>query len=462
MAGELFVRNGGSFSIQWFGECLKYLGAAFLPVSLLLFTLQYCGREPKTRSIVLLFVSPLVSLVMLLTNSRHHLFFSAVVPGEGFVRTDFGIYFWSIHTPYSYGLLAACLFTLLAGLSGSSRQDRRQIIMLLASYSIPMVVNVLSIFGFVGKLTPYSFPVFFSIVSFAIFRLRFLASKPIAYETVFQTILDGVLVLDRHDNISDINPAAAFGVGRDPAHVRGLHVREVFREWPEAIALYDRDPHGLGGVEVSLRGKRRFLLLESTLIARPSNGEIEGRIITIRDITDRHKHQLSLEAMAFHDPLTRVANRRKFQEEVDQAIEMFSILYFDLNKFKSVNDSFGHDVGDELLKYVAARVASTLRKPDILARLGGDEFAILLHGCTEEGIDLVIARVLENVRRPFKVGETEMIAELSIGTSFYPQNGRDLDELLRHADTEMYRAKRNGANYTYPLVPNQSESILEM
>lgn len=469
MAGEVIVRVSDTFAVQWFGESLKYLGATTLPVLLYVFTSNYCGRGPSMRTILLMFVIPTVSFALMVTNPWHYLFFSAVTPSSGILKTDFGVYFWAVHTPYCYSLLLICLFMLLMALSRSSRQNRRQIVLFFVSFCIPFLVNALSIFGFVGKLTPYSFPLFFSIVSYAMFRMQFLGSNPIAYETVFHTIRDGVLILDGNDIIHDINPAAATGLGKKPSEVTGMQVRQAFAAWPQATALYDRDPVNLGCVEVELFGAQRFLQIDSTPITLAISAIGEGRIVTIRDITDRHQHQLSLEAMAFHDPLTRVANRRKFQEEVERAVESsketqatFAILYFDLNKFKSVNDTFGHDVGDELLKYVAARVASTLRKPDILARLGGDEFAVLLHGCTEDGIDLVIARVLENVRRPFKVGQTEMIAKLSIGTAFYPQNGRDLDELLRHADNEMYRAKRNGANYTYPLVSNQSESILEM
>lgn len=127
-----------------------------------------------------------------------------------------------------------------------------------------------------------------------------------------------------------------------------------------------------------------------------------------------------------------------------------------------VNDTLGHEVGDELLKYVAARVASILRKPDILARLGGDEFAILLHNCDENGVDLVVERVLDNVQRPFKVGENTLIAELSIGAAYYPQNGRNLSELLRHADSAMYRAKQNGGGYYLPSIKMDGAVNFEM
>ncbi|MEK7724870.1 MAG: GGDEF domain-containing protein, partial [Acidobacteriota bacterium] len=117
---------------------------------------------------------------------------------------------------------------------------------------------------------------------------------------------------------------------------------------------------------------------------------------------------------------------------------------------------------DELLKYVAARVASILRKPDILARIGGDEFALLLHNCDENGVDLVVERLLDNVRRPFKVGENTLVADLSIGAAYYPQNGKNLTELLRHADSAMYRAKQNGGGLHLPSIKLDTTSNLEM
>lgn len=458
MAGEIVVRAGESYNVLWLGESLKYLGATILPVILLLFTRQYCGNGLSRRVVLSMCVIPALSWLVMVTNEFHHLFFTNVVASEGTLRTDYGPYFWAVHTPYSYALLASCLFTLLMEFSRSSRQYRRPLMLVLVSFSIPVFVNVLCVFGFIGKYTPYSFPIFFALVSYAIFRLRFLDSNPIAFETVFQTIRDGVLILDANDVIHDVNPAAAHGMGKPASRIVGTHVRKAFAEWPEAIELYDRNPAELGSVEVEIAGSRRFLQIDSTPITGANDRG--ARIVTIRDITDRHKHQMSLEAMAFHDPLTRVANRRKFHEEIERAIELadakgenFAILYFDLNKFKFVNDTFGHEVGDEMLKYVAARVASTLRKPDMMARLGGDEFAILLHNCSESGMELVIDRVRENVRRPFKVGDNELVAELSIGTAFYPENGSNMSELLRYADSEMYRAKRNASEISVETVP---------
>ena len=414
MAGDVIGRIADTLTGQWIGEIVRYVGVEILPVAILVFIYQYCGKDINRKWIKWLLVIPAISWLMMVTNPWHYLFFSRIELGVGdSMKLKYGIYFWAVHLPYGYILLLTGFYTVFAEFSRASRHYRKPLLLLLISFCIPFIVNVVGVFRILGEnsYTAYSFPVFFTIIAFAIFRYQFLGGNPIAYETVFQTIRDGVLILDRNDVIRDINPAAARGLAKKPVEAIGLHAREAFSAWQPAIDLYDAKPLELGEIEVSLFGTTRYLSIDSTPLANPA-GIFEGRIITIRDITDRHKHQLSLEALAFHDPLTRVANRRKFQEEVDRAIktavetaEPFAILYIDLNRFKAVNDTLGHETGDELLKYVAARVASILRKPDLLARLGGDEFGLLLHQCDEQGIELVVERMLENVQRPFKVGE---------------------------------------------------------
>jgi diguanylate cyclase (GGDEF)-like protein/PAS domain S-box-containing protein len=469
MLGDSIGRLSETFFGDWIGEVLRYSAVPLLPVALLVFIYQYCGKDLSRRQIKWLLVIPMISWLMMMTNSWHYLFFTSLKIGDqSALKVEYGLYFWSIHLPYSYGVLLIGFFTLLMELSRASRHYRKQILLLFVSLCIPFVVNVLVLLKLTGNYTPLSFPIFFSIMAYAIFRYQFLGSNPIVYETVFQTIRDGVLILDRNDVIRDINPAAAQGLGKKSSEVIGFHVREAFEAWQTAVELYDKKPLELGEIEVSLFGETRYLSVDSASLATSAE-KSEGRIITIRDITDRHKHQLSLEAMAFHDPLTRLANRRKFQEEVERAIEKsdankqpLAILYFDLNHFKSVNDTLGHEIGDELLKYVAARVASTLRKPDILARLGGDEFALLLHNCNEDGVEIVVERLLDNVQRPFKVGENTLIADLSLGAAIYPKHGKNLPELLRHADTEMYRAKQNGGGLALPKIRLDSPTDLQM
>ena len=471
MVSDVIGRTSETYDGQWFAEIIRYLGVSVLPVTLFIFIRQYCGKEISSRNIKWLLLIPVVSWLMVISNPLHHLFFKSLTVGVNTtMKGEYGNYFWFVHLPYSYMLMLIGFWTVLMELSRASRHYRKQILFLLASLCIPFLFNVIGVFNLIEdfRYTPLSFPIFFSIMAYAIYRHQFLGSNPIGYEAVFKTIRDGVLILDRYDVIRDINPAAAKGLKKEPAQVIGTFVREAFENWDPAVKLYDQNPVKLGEIEVSLFGSTRFLSIESTPLIT-SNRVYEGRIVTIRDITDKHQHQLSLEALAFHDPLTRVANRRKFQEEVERAIEKadelnqpFALLFFDLNRFKVVNDTFGHDVGDELLKYVAARVASILRKPDILARLGGDEFGLLLHNCNEDGVDLVVERMLDNVQRPFKVGENNLVADLSIGAAYYPQNGKNLTELLRHADSAMYQAKQNGGGMYLPSIKFDSGANLEM
>ena len=193
-----------------------------------------------------------------------------------------------------------------------------------------------------------------------------------------------------------------------------------YKDAPDALDLHDE-------IELELAGKQHFISVSVTPL-KNRKGTLDGRIFMLRDITDRKHYESSLETMAFYDPLTRLANRRKFHEDAAGVLtansgtgEKIALLYFDLNHFKVVNDTMGHAVCDELLKYVGARVSSTLREPNLIARLGGDEFAVLLYDCDKENIDLVVKRVLDNVQRPFKIGSHVLAADLSVGAAFYPE-----------------------------------------
>lgn len=471
MLGDVIGRLSNTFTGQWIGEIIRYSGGELLPVGLLVFIYQYCGKEISRRQIKWLLVIPVVSWLVMVTNPWHYLFFGSMKIGvQNSMKVEYGIYFWAVHLPYAYSLFLVSFFRALLECSRASRHYRIQILFLVVALLIPFVVNVVGTFKLLGEFsyTSLSLPIFFTLMAYAMFRHQFLGSNPIAYETVFQTIRDGVLILDKHDVISDINPAAAQWLERKPSEVIGLHIREAFSRWQSAVDFYDKNPLGFGEIEITLSDSTCYFSIESTPLAK-STGNSEGRIITIRDITQRHHHQLSLEALAFHDPLTRLANRRKFEEEVDRAIEKaderdepFAILYFDLNRFKEVNDKLGHEVGDEFLKYVTARVASVLRKPDILSRLGGDEFGLLLHNCDQNGVELVVERILENVQKPFTVGKNILVADLSIGVAFYPRHGKNLTELLRHADIAMYQAKQNGGGLSLNNSIIDSVSAVEM
>jgi diguanylate cyclase (GGDEF)-like protein/PAS domain S-box-containing protein len=207
-------------------------------------------------------------------------------------------------------------------------------------------------------------------------------------------------------------------------------------------------------------GERRLFSWNNTLL-RDANGDVVGQASVGEDITDRRRAEHELERLAFHDPLTGLPNRILFHEHLDVALARaqragcgVAVLYVDLDDFKLVNDSFGHNAGDELLCEVAARLTGSTRAADVVARQGGDEFLILIADVetTESGdvVDVgdVARRVAEQVRtalqRPLILADTEIYTSASLGISLYPGDAPDAESLLKHADIAMYKAKESG------------------
>lgn len=184
------------------------------------------------------------------------------------------------------------------------------------------------------------------------------------------------------------------------------------------------------------------------------NGVFNHFLVVSRDITERLELEEKLTYMAYHDTLTGLPNRRLFKEKLDQALEetkqtkkKVAVMYLDLDNFKYINDTFGHDVGDELLNQFAQRVKECLRDEDVLSRQGGDEFTILLPAIEEEQ-DAI--RIAENIRASFQrawnIGRNLFKTTSSIGIAFYPAHGKKGYELMRSADTALYQAKKDGKN----------------
>ena len=167
---------------------------------------------------------------------------------------------------------------------------------------------------------------------------------------------------------------------------------------------------------------------------------------------ERKKAQERLTYFAQHDPLTGLINRALFRDRLIHAMarskrkdQPLAVMLLDLDRFKAVNDTLGHDIGDQLLKEVATRLMECVREVDTVARLGGDEFTAILEGISGEDDVLVVAkRIVDSIGSPFQIGPHNISIGVSIGITLYPSDDEDLDELLRHADKAMYAAKQQG------------------
>ncbi|MFP3918088.1 GGDEF domain-containing protein, partial [Lysinibacillus telephonicus] len=153
-----------------------------------------------------------------------------------------------------------------------------------------------------------------------------------------------------------------------------------------------------------------------------------------------------LEFLAYHDELTGIANRRMFQQQVINEIEgsdgKFALMYMDMDKFKYINDNFGHDIGDMVLIAFSKRIERCIRNTDVIGRQGGDEFTVLLKDISEEKVVDIANRILHAFKKPISIGGQYFHITTSIGIAIYPTNGKDYLTLLKHSDDALYEAKK--------------------
>ncbi len=210
-------------------------------------------------------------------------------------------------------------------------------------------------------------------------------------------------------------------------------------------------------------------LEDRTKAIHDANGKLVRLDGVASDITERKAYEARIEQLATHDPLTNLANRNLLQDRLSQALAMarrsqrlLALLFIDLDRFKDINDSLGHTLGDALLVAVAARLRSVVREGDTVARPGGDEFIVLLPDIGDmETLRIIAEKLLHSFAIPFTLGEIELHVGASIGVSVFPKDGQDIETLLRNTDTAMYRVKEKGGNALQHYSADMSVQAME-
>jgi diguanylate cyclase (GGDEF)-like protein/PAS domain S-box-containing protein len=295
--------------------------------------------------------------------------------------------------------------------------------------------------------------------------------------TVFESTAEGVLITDTRQRINAVNRAFS--------EITGYGEQEALGETPRLLASGLHDSAFYAAMWYQLTAEGHW---QGEISNRRKNGEIYPSWLTISAVRNRDKFithfvavfadisslkqaQARLDYQAHHDPLTGLPNRTLFESRLHGALihsreasSLGAVLFLDLDRFKHINDSLGHPVGDLLLKSIALRLKENLRDIDTVARLGGDEFIILLPGLQHSSdAEAVATKVLHSFSAPFQAGEHEFFMSTSIGTALFPTDGADVATLIKNADAAMYRSKAKGRNrvehYTCDLTAQASERV---
>jgi len=289
--------------------------------------------------------------------------------------------------------------------------------------------------------------------------------------SIINHAVEGIITIDTNGIIGYINPSAEKIFGYASTEVIGNNISMLIPElcYDDCTNLDINSNFTEKNLEILGRQKNTLNLPIEVTISKFYVGEKFFFTIILRDITERRRYEEMIKYQAFYDSLTDLPNRLLLKDRITLEIshskytkQSLAIMYLDLDRFKLINDTLGHDIGDKLLKEVAGRLKSCVNETDTVARIGGDEFVILLPEITlEDNIGKIGTKILEAIREPILIDSHELYISVSIGVTIYPNDGEDVETLLTNADVAMYRAKEKGKNNFQLYTPSLNEKALE-
>jgi len=479
----------GAYAICWslvalpakvFWMQVMYLGVVTVPALFLVFTLQITHREKwlTARIFYLLCIEPV--LLLLLIWFRIDLVFERIELDPQASLATLVLYrgpaFW-INAAYSYMLTLLALIILGGSSLRANPFFRRQYLVILLGSMIPFAASLFRQFSYTVlanlDYAPLTFGISGVLYAYAVFRHQFMDLLPVARGHLIESMSDGVLVVDAQGRIVDINPAMKNFLADNLSTPIGRNISEVLDLWTYNVEDL------LDGFETRTELKlphrpSRYLDLRVTPLYNDQN-ILKGRLIVFRDVTDRKEVekdlrramdrlqtqlieigmlQSQLREQAIRDALTNVFNRRYLEETLERELaraerEVYPlcVIMMDLDYFKDVNDTYGHEAGDVVLKTLAETVKRQSRHGDFVCRYGGEEFVLVM-----PNIAIAIAREraeeLHQVINSLNIryGVFNLTTTISMGVAAYPEHGKTKEGLLRAADQAMYAAKNAGRN----------------
>lgn len=462
---------------------IMFIGVATIPTLFLVFALGFTRNESwlTPRRLILIFIQPAISLLLQWTNSYHHLIYRSlnIIEQNGYTVMEITRGSWYlVNVVYSYTVIGTGIFLLSQGALRSGPLYRHQYRLILLASALPWAGNIFKELNFRSysnlDIAPLIFGISGFIFCFAVLRTRFMDLIPVARSYLIENMSDGILVLDSQNRIVDINPAMGNFLHGKPSSYMGKNAFDVFQPWMEKPDLF------LDETETRLELKvpndpSRYLDLRVTPLY-DSGQLLNGRLMVFRDITERKQVekrlrlandklqsqlieigllQSKLREQAIRDSLTNLFNRRYLEETLDRELSRAArekypvcVIMIDLDHFKRINDTYGHEAGDLVLKAIADILTEQSRRGDFACRYGGEEFVITMPNIT---MDTAYERA-EFLRQSLTLLSVpyeyyNLSVTISIGIACYPENGQTRETILRAADQALYAAKEAGRDH---------------
>jgi len=281
---------------------------------------------------------------------------------------------------------------------------------------------------------------------------------------VFETIGDGILITDKNKNILSVNPAFTniFGyreeelIGKKPTTIDFLERGTLF--YKKIWTTLTTKGRWSGKLHSRVKGGDYITVWLTITVAKDKNGDIQNFIAIFTNLEEIIEMEERVNFLAFHDNLTKLPNRVSVERELVDILELAKlsskevvVLFIDLDRFKVINDTLGHHIGDEMLIAIATRIKQIITKNDMLARFGGDEFVVVMSNIkSRKDIDRLASKILDVIREPISVEDYYLNTTASIGISIYPEDGTTINTIIKNADSAMYYAKDSGKdNYKF-------------
>ncbi|PPA69319.1 sensor domain-containing diguanylate cyclase [Jeotgalibacillus proteolyticus] len=440
---------------------IQYLFMPFIPAFILLMCVEYAGHKIKPWITYCLFILPITTIFMHNTNNLHQLYYtSAELRSDApfpVLSLQYGPWFY-VHSIFVLLCVVMGVIILIMKMRRSLFRFRMQLLTMTVGLLMPILgnyfyLNDLSPHGI--DLGPVSMSASFLLHAAAIISFQMFNVGPIARDTVFESMKDGVMVLNQNEVIVDFNRAMGDVLSSLSQQVIGKPIKKVLRNHPELFNMIEQEAEG--DIQLVVGVKKSYFHIRFTPVWNKT--ELLGKIITFVDVSERVHIQQRLEQLASTDGLTNLFNRTSFitQAEAafsaaDQNHDAISVIMFDIDYFKAVNDTYGHGAGDAVLTTTAKTAKNTLRPGDVIGRYGGEEFVICLpHTSQEEARDLAEKIRITIADSIIHLDGNSINVTSSFGVSSAllreGDHSHSLHSLMKEADMALYEAKRNGRNY---------------